>query len=62
MPTALHNGTSRIKQNQQTYTHPYNIVTLAMWIIALSSHAILIPLFIREVLLHSKGRSTKLVG
>lgn len=62
MADTVQNGVSHLKGNKQVYTHPYNMVTLVMWVIALSSHAILIPLFVREVLLHSKGRSTKLFG
>ncbi len=62
MADTVQNVVSHGKQNKQVYTHPYNMVTVAMWVIALSSHAILIPLFVREVLMHSNGRATKLFG
>ncbi|GAC1432128.1 MAG: hypothetical protein NVS9B9_29110 [Ktedonobacteraceae bacterium] len=43
--------------NKHTYTHLANITTLVLWGIALSSHAILIPLFIREVILNKDKSS-----
>ncbi len=43
--------------NKQNHNHPANITTLVLWGIALSSHAILIPLFIREVILNKDKSS-----
>ena len=53
---------THVKNNQYIYKHPANWVTLAMWAIALSSHAILIPLFIREVVLNKKPERDSLFG
>lgn len=63
MATAAQNVVSHVKENKQTYLHPNNIITLVMWGLALGSHAILIPLFIREVVLDFKThRSTGIFG
>lgn len=62
MATAIQNVVSHVQNNKHIYSHPYNWVTLALWAIALGSHAVLIPLFVREVLLNSKGRSSSLFG
>ena len=57
MSTVLDKVTAHVQNNSHIYKHPYNWVTLAMWAIALSSHAILIPLFVRQVLLDKHSRS-----
>lgn len=62
MSAVLDKVTTHVKNNQHIYRHPYNWVTLAMWAIALSSHAILIPLFIREVILNKKPEKSSLFG
>ncbi len=48
---------SPVNGKKHSYNHPANITTLVLWGIALSSHAILIPLFIREVILNKKKSS-----
>ncbi len=57
MTTGLDNVVSHVNNNKHIYRHPANITTLVLWGIALSSHAILIPLFIREVILNKKKSS-----
>jgi len=57
MATGLDNVVSHVNNNKHIYRHPANITTLVLWGIALSSHAILIPLFIREVILNKKKSS-----
>ena len=49
--------TSHVGDNKHIYGHPANITTLVLWGIALSSHAILIPLFVREVFLNKDKSS-----
>jgi len=52
MANAITNVVSYVQDNKHIYGHPYNWVTIAMWTIALGSHAVLIPLFIRQVLMN----------
>ncbi len=57
MAAALDKVVSYVNENKHIYAHPANITTLVLWGIALSSHAILIPLFIREVILNKNKSS-----
>ncbi len=57
MASVLDKVVSHVNDNKHIYNHPANITTLVLWGVALSSHAILIPLFIREVIL-SKQKSS----
>ncbi len=57
MASALDKVISHVNDNKHIYNHPANITTLVLWGIALSSHAILIPLFIREVVLNKQKSS-----
>lgn len=41
--------TDNVKEHKQDYMHSANVVTLALWALALGSHAILLPIFIREL-------------
>ncbi len=52
MATVLDRVTSHVNDNKHIYYHPANITTLVLWAIALGSHAVLIPLFVRQVLLN----------
>lgn len=38
-----------VKEHKQDYMRPSNIVTLTLWALALGSHAVLLPIFIREL-------------
>ena len=62
MAAVLDKVNAHVRNNQHIYKHPANWVTLAMWAIALSSHAILIPLFVKEVLLNKKPEHDSLFG
>ena len=53
MATTVEQIKTHFQQNKQMYLHPNNIITLVLWAIALGSHAILLPKFIREFK-HSK--------
>jgi hypothetical protein len=57
MAAALNKIVTYVKDNKHVYTNPTNIMTLVLWGIALSSHAVLIPLFIREVILNKEKSS-----
>lgn len=57
MAAVLDKVTAHVNDNKHIYSHPANITTLVLWGIALSSHAILIPLFIREVILNKNKSS-----
>jgi hypothetical protein len=57
MTAVLDKVVSHVNDNKHIYNHPANIATLVLWGIALSSHAILIPLFIREVVLNRQKSS-----
>ena len=57
MSTALNKVVSHVNDNKHIYNHPANIATLVLWAIALGSHAILIPLFVRQVLLNKDKSS-----
>jgi len=57
MAATLDKVRAYVSDNQHIYSHPANITTLVMWGIALSSHAILIPLFVREVLMNKEKSS-----
>ncbi len=57
MAIAINNVVSHVRDNKHIYGHPYNWVTLAMWVIALGSHAFLIPLFIRQVVMNRNKSS-----
>ena len=57
MAAVLDKVVSHVNGNKHIYNHPANITTLVLWGIALSSHAILIPLFIREVVLNKQKSS-----
>ncbi len=57
MAAVLDRVTSHVNDNKHIYRHPANITTLVLWGIALSSHAVLLPLFIREVILDRKKSS-----
>ena len=57
MATVLDKVTSHVNDNKHIYGHPANITTLVLWAIALGSHAVLIPLFVRQVLLNKDKSS-----
>ncbi len=57
MATVRDNVVSHVNNNKHIYRHPANITTLVLWGIALASHAILIPLFIRQVILNKDKSS-----
>ncbi len=52
MAAVLDKVTSHVNDNKHIYYHPANITTLVLWAIALGSHAVLIPLFVRQVILN----------
>ena len=49
MATVVEKITDNIKEHKQDYMHPANVVTLALWVLALGSHAVLLPKFIHEM-------------
>ncbi|GAC1388814.1 MAG: hypothetical protein NVS4B11_04100 [Ktedonobacteraceae bacterium] len=57
MAAAHDKVTSYVNDNKHIYNHLANITTLVLWTIALGSHAILIPLFIREVIFNKDKSS-----
>ncbi len=57
MATVLDRVTTHVNDNKHIYSHPANITTLVLWGIALGSHAVLIPLFVRQVVLNKDKSS-----
>ncbi len=57
MSAVFNRVTSHVNDNKHIYYHPANVTTLVLWAIALSSHAVLIPLFVRQVLLNKDKSS-----
>lgn len=57
MASVLDRVTSHVNDNKHIYNNPANITTLVLWAIALGSHAVLIPLFVRQVLMNKNKSS-----
>ena len=49
MATIVEKITDNLKEHKQDYMRPANVVTLTLWALALGSHVILLPIFIREL-------------
>ncbi len=40
---------SHIKENKRIYTHPYTIISLALWSLILATHAFLVFRLVHEI-------------
>lgn len=49
MPAIFDNAVTYIRDNKHIYGDKRNIVTLTLWGVALLSHAILLPMLVREL-------------
>ena len=54
MSPAQHNGTSHTNDTTHPNSNPRSLITVTLWCIALGTHIILIPKFIRELYQDSK--------
>ncbi len=49
MSLTQQNSVSHSKDNAHFYSDPRSLITVALWIVALSTHAILMPRLVREL-------------
>ena len=49
MSLTQQNGVSQNKDKSHFYSDPRSLITVALWVVALSTHAILMPRLVREL-------------